>query len=57
MTAEFRETASELKTLERSDLVNQLGTISSWGVVLASPRQGVRARGWTFPCGGRLPSS
>ena len=45
MTAEFRETASELKTLERSDLVNQLGTISSWGVVLENPRQDVPV-GW-----------
>ena len=45
------ETASELKTLERSDLVNQLGTISSWGVVLENPRQDVPV-GWG---GFRLP--
>lgn len=34
MMTEFRETASEIKTLERSDLVNQLGSISNWGIVL-----------------------
>lgn len=43
---EFRETASEIKTLERSDLVNQLGSISNWGVVL-------EIRGRMFPWGGK----
>ncbi|WP_418682474.1 hypothetical protein, partial [Akkermansia sp.] len=45
MMTEFRETASEIKTLERSDLVNQLGSISNWGVVLENPRQDVPV-GW-----------
>ena len=45
MMTEFRETASEIKTLERSDLVNQLGSISNWGIVLENPRQDVPV-GW-----------
>lgn len=37
MTGEYRTSSSEIKTIERSNMVNQLGSVSNWGLEFSSP--------------------